>query len=160
MLQQQQLLETNSSKHKWENLRVSTIISGKTADGTSLLKLFLIDYTKLFKVKVNPSCPKCINNYHTNYKLKLHEMDNNCDYKLKKMYAGIPLQFGSSTFLTNTNLTNELAEILIANRKSKKPNFKASDIFEKYPVEQVEVKEVEVVQAKPKKKRNTRKKRE
>ena len=143
-------------------MSISAIISGKADDGTRLLELFLKDYTKLFKAKVNPNCPKCLNNYHKNYKLKLHEMDNNCDYKLKKMFSGVPLKHGSNIFLTNNRLTNELAEEYIKIRKAKKPSFKPSDVFEKYPAEVVEVKEpVEVKpEQKPKEKCKSRKKRE
>lgn len=142
-------------------MSISAIISGKADDGTRLLELFLQDYTKLFKAKVNPNCPKCLKNYHTKYKLKLHDMENECDYRLKKMFSGVPLKFGSNIFLTNKSLTNELAEEYIKIRKAKKPSFKASDVFDKYPAESIEVKEpVTVTPKKPRKKRKPRKKSE
>ncbi len=48
------------------------------------------------------------------------------NYKLKEKYNGLPLKFGSNIYVTNINLTDEYAEILL-----KKHN--AEDIFDVYP---------------------------
>lgn len=144
-------------------MTVQNIIGGKTADGVKYLELFLQDYTKLFSTKVNPNCSKCISGYLNKYKLKIFDMDSNCDYKLRKKFNGIPLSFGSSTFLSNGNLTNKLAEELVKNHKAihakKGTTYNIDNYFEKYPknwdIKDVEEKEAKEV--KPKNKRKPRK---
>jgi len=94
-----------------------TIASGVDSDGTKYLQLFLIEYTKLFPGTVNPSCNKCLSDYVTKYKKamstnKLHP--ENSGYKLKAMYEGIALEFGSQIFVTNENLTDEYAKTLLS----------------------------------------------
>lgn len=142
-------------KLRWETMNIEQIIGGKTPDDVRLLELFLQDYSKLFSTKVNPSCNKCLQGYLVKYKQKLQEMDSNCDYKLKKAFEGIPLAIsgkGSSTSLNNSNLTNALAEKLIK-RLSKNKNFQVSQIFEKFPVEEIKVK---AEQVKPRRRRSSK----
>lgn len=115
-------------------MKIETIIGGKTADNISYLKLFLIDYKNEFHVEnVNASCQKCINSYHTEFIKKFTKMENISKYKLLPKREGLQLEFGSSIFVSNRNLTDEYAEILIARYKAIKADFKMSDLFEIYP---------------------------
>lgn len=58
---------------------------------------------------------------------------NRSQYKLLKKRNGIPLEFGSAVLVTNANITDEYAEILIKRYKKVNPNFKLEDLFEVYP---------------------------
>jgi len=84
-------------------------------------------------------------------------METNCNYTLHKKYNGIPLEISgknSSISVTNANITNEYAKILL--KRFKEPSM----VFSKFPKEEVkedikeEVKEV----ATPKKRRRKTKK--
>ena len=119
-------METNSYKYNWENYDIEKIIGGVSPDGTRLLKLFLIDYTAMFDEVVNPSCSKCMNNYLSKFKLKIYEMQNNSQYRLKEKYNGIPLNFGSAVLVNNSNLTDEYALELLE-------RFEKETIFDKFP---------------------------
>lgn len=129
-------METNSYKHNWEGYDIEKIIGGTAPDGTRLLKLFLIDYTSMFDEVVNPSCSKCMNNYLSKYKLKIYEMQNNSQYRLKEKYNGLPLSFGSPVLVNNSNLTDEYALELLKNNE-------AETIFDKFPKKEVKKIEVE-----------------
>ena len=48
------------------------------------------------------------------------------EYQLKAKYNGIPLEFGSQTFVTNANITKEFAEKLL------KTHPRGSDLFDVY----------------------------
>lgn len=117
--------------YNWKTYNLENIISGKTADGVSLLKLFLKDYMSLFNVKtVNPQCNSCLRTYLNDYKLKLNDMSNDCNYRLKTKYNGLPLEVSgknSAISVTNANLTDEYARTLLKRYKS------PADIFDKYP---------------------------
>ena len=121
-------METNSFKYNWEGYDIEKIIGGVALDGTRLLKLFLIDYTTIFDEVVNPSCSKCMGNYLLKYKLKIYEMQNNSQYRLKEKYNGIPLDFGSAVLVNNSNLTNEYALELLK-------RFDKETLFDKFPKE-------------------------
>lgn len=119
---------------QWHTMKLETIIGGKTADNISYLKLFLIDYKNEFHVEnVNAACQKCINSYHTEFIKKYTKMENVSKYKLLPKREGLQLEFGSSIFVSNRNLTDEYAETLIARFKAVKKDFKMSDLFEIYP---------------------------
>lgn len=110
----------------WENEDIKNIIGGKTSDGVSLLKLFFIDYQKLFnEKKLCASCNNLIVSYHKKYKNKKMEIENTCQFRLKLKYNGIALKFGSATYVNNGNITNEYAKILLDSFGAK--------IFEKMP---------------------------
>jgi len=130
MQQLQPLLETNSYKYNWEGYDIGQIIGGASPDGVRYLKLFLTDYTALFSEVVNPGCSKCLNNYLSKYKLKIYEMQNNSQYRLKEKYNGIPLGFGSAVLVNNSNLTDEYALELLQ-------RFEAETIFDVYPVKEI-----------------------
>lgn len=121
----------NSLKHKWEEYSIEYIVSGKTTDNVPLLKLFLIDYSKLFHTStLNPSCSKCLQDYLNNYKNKINKMENpnTSQYRLKEKFNNIPLEFGSNIFVNNNNITDEYAEKLLE-------RYNAEKIFDVYPTE-------------------------
>ena len=123
-------METNSFKYNWEDYDIEKIIGGVALDGTRLLKLFLIDYTTMFDEVVNPSCSKCMGNYLSKFKLKIYEMQNNSQYRLKEKYNGIPLNFGSAILVNNSNLTDEYALELLK-------RFDKETVFDKFPKEKL-----------------------
>jgi len=92
---------------------IYTITAGIGSDGTRYLQLFLQEYTKLFKEKVNPACPKCLNEYLTRYKNYYKEMANTCKYRLHAKYENIPLEFGSPILVNNANITEDYAKKLL-----------------------------------------------
>lgn len=138
----------------WHNIGLSLILTGKTDNGEAFLKLFLKDYVSLTHESVNATCQKCIKSYFDKY-IKLTTMsENKSNYKLHPKREGLQLKFGSNIHVTNNNLTDEYAEILIARYKELKPDFELSYLFSEYPKEQIEV-EAEIV--KPKRKRRQKK---
>lgn len=123
----------NLSRHKWEDYSLESIIGGKSSDGVSFLKLFLIDYSKLFHTTtLNAGCQKCIKDYLTNYKNKINKMENpnTSQYRLKQKYNNIPLEFGSNIFVNNNNITDEYAQTLLM-------RYSAEKIFDVYPTIEV-----------------------
>jgi len=92
---------------------IATLTQSVTGKGVPYLELFLKEYTSLFGGPVNPSCPKCLTSYLTNYQNHFKAMQNTCTYKLHKKYENMPLQFGSPILVNNSNMTNEYAEILL-----------------------------------------------
>lgn len=68
-------------------------------------------------------------------------MENNSKYQLKPKYEGIALEFGSQTMVNNSNITDDLAKKLIKRLEKENKDFKVSDLFEVFPVEEIKVKE-------------------
>jgi len=102
----------------WLGLDKETIFKDNDADGNRYLNQFLRDYERIFNITdFNAGCEKCLNDYYI--KLITHlEMGNTTEpkeYQLKPKYNGIPLKFGSSVMVTNTNITKEYAKFLIKN---------------------------------------------
>jgi len=92
---------------------IATLTRSVTGEGVRYLELFLKEYTSVFKVKVNPSCPRCLNGYLTKYKNHIKAMANTSQYRLHAKYENIPLEFGSPILINNSNITNEYAQILL-----------------------------------------------
>lgn len=140
---------------EWHKIDTSRIISGVTADGSSLLKAFLIDYKQEFNVEVvNPSCGKCIQSYHKEFIKKYSNMENTSNYILHKKRENLRLKFGSPIFVNNKNITDEYAKILIERFEKTNKDFKISDLFDKYPKETKKVEETKEVAPKRKRSRN------
>lgn len=99
---------------------IHTIAISKGSDGTGYLQLFLQEYTRIFKEKVNPSCPKCLNDYLTRYKNHYKAMENTCKYRLHAKYENIPLEFGSPTLVNNGNITDEYAMKLLEQKNGER----------------------------------------
>lgn len=104
-------------------LDYNTIATGVNSDGVKYLQLFLIEYNTIFPGTVNPSCSKCLQGYITKYKKAMSKNDthpDNSGYKLKAMYEGIPLEFGSQIMVTNANLTDDYAKVLLSHDDGKR----------------------------------------
>lgn len=99
---------------------IHTIASSRDSDGTGYLQLFLQEYTRIFKEKVNPSCPKCLNDYLTRYKNYYKQMANTCKYRLHAKYENIPLEFGSAILVNNGNITDEYAQKLLEQKNGER----------------------------------------
>lgn len=121
---------------EWHKISLDMIIGGKTSDNVPYLQLFLIDYKKEFNVEVvNAACRKCIYSYHNDFIKKHTDMSSNSKYKLLAKREGLQLDFGSSHFITNANITDAVAEKLIKKFKGLNSDFKMEDLFEIYPIE-------------------------
>lgn len=59
-------------------------------------------------------------------------MENQSNYRLKEKYNGLPLEFGSSIYVTNANITDAYAKKLLK-------NYKAESIFDVFPKEEINV---------------------
>lgn len=132
----------------WYEMQLSKIIGGKDSDGVAYLKLFLIDYKQEFNVEtVNPSCKKCLADYHDKFIKKYSNMENTSNYRLHKKREGLQLEAGSSIFVNNRNITDKYAGKLIERFKKINPNFKMSDLFDIYPtdVNKINVVDEEIV---------------
>lgn len=99
---------------------IHTIATQRGSDGTGYLQLFLQAYTSIFKEKVNPSCPRCLNDYLTRYKNYYKAMQNTCKYRLHAKYENIPLEFGSPILVNNSNITDEYAQKLLEQKNGKR----------------------------------------
>lgn len=143
----------------WHKIDIGQIIGGVAPDGSPLLKHFLIDYKQEFSVQVvNASCHKCINEYRHEFVKKYGDMENTSNYRLHKKREGLQLEFGSSIFVTNKNITDDYAEKLIKRFHDLKNDFKLEDLFSHFPqpkTEKVEIEETttEVVEEKKPRKR-------
>lgn len=135
----------SSHKHNWLEYDIENIIGGKSADGVSLLELFLKDYAKEFNATtLNASCKRCLVDYLQKYKSKFLIMDSNSKYILHKKREGLPLGFGSNIRVNNNNITDEYAIKLISIfKESLGDSFTMDYLFSKFPKE--EVKNIEVV---------------
>ena len=152
---------------QWHKINIGTIIGGKTSDGVPYLKLFLIDYKQEFNVDVvNPSCERCLKNYHNKFIKKYDTMENTSQYKLHKKREGLILKFGSAIIVTNKNITDTYAETLIERFtkvfENKGQEFSLDYLFETYPKEVVKATETQVetetkTVTKPKRTRKKRK---
>lgn len=143
---------------EWHKIDIGQIIGGVAPDGSPLLKHFLIDYKKEFSVQVvNASCHKCINEYRHEFVKKYSDMENTSQYRLHKKREGLQLEFGSSIFVTNKNITDDYAEKLIKRFSDIKPDFELSYLFSQFPETKTEIVETETtqieVEKKPRKKR-------
>jgi len=146
-------------KHNWLEIGIDSILTSKDSEGVRYLQYFLKDYTDLTSVHVNAGCNKCIAKYYNNYVNLISDMENDCNYKLHKKREGLPLEFGSNIRVTNRNITDEYADKLIKRYKEISKDFKLSDLFAKYPVEEIKVEKIEEVKAetKPKRRRKSKK---
>jgi len=106
--------------YDWRKLDKVTVFTGKDKNGNRYLSQFLRDYKKTFNViEINAGCERCLNEYYSKLILKLNTMSDNkkqdCDFKLKLKYQGIPKSPGSRELITNSNITNEIGNYLLNN---------------------------------------------
>jgi hypothetical protein len=124
---------------QFEFLDTNAVLSNVTPDGVRYLELFLKEYSRITgtpESNLNAGCNNCISEYMKTYKLNKNKMASTKNYRLKEKYNGIPLKFGSNTYVSNSNITDEYAEILLEKHK-------AEDIFEVYPKKKTTVKATE-----------------
>lgn len=120
----------------WTKIDTDTIIGGVAPDGGKYLKSFLIDYkTEFFVEVVNASCPKCIKDYHNEFIKKYGTMENKSQYRLHPKREGLQLEFGSSIFVNNKNITDDYAEKLIEKYSKLREDFTLDYLFSHYPKE-------------------------
>lgn len=145
--------------YDWHKMNIDVIVGGVAPDGASYLKSFLLDYKQEFHVEVvNPNCRKCLRDYQNEFIKKYGNMENTSQYRLHKKREGLQLEFGSSIFVNNKNITDKYAEKLIERYKKLIPDFSLDYLFDKYPVieeKEIEIEEttIEKVEKKPRKKR-------
>lgn len=124
--------------YEWQDMNFNTIIGGVAPDGVLYLKTFLIDYKYDFNVEaVNPSCQKCLREYHNEFIKKYKVMNTECNYRLRKKREGVVVPF-TGIRVNNNNLTDELAEKLLT-------KWEASYLFDVYPKEEKKEKQTIVV---------------
>lgn len=96
----------------WSVFDAETVFRGKSPEGTPYLLQFLRDYKRIVNPAEAPvaSCKKCVQKY-LNQLINFKKMDIKIskNWKLKAKYEGITL-FGTGIILTNSNITDELAE--------------------------------------------------
>lgn len=116
--------------HDWRNIDKDAIFTGKDENGNRYLSQFLQEYKQVFaREEINAGCKKCLDSYYEKLIKYLTKMGQKkpSNYKLKEKYNGISLGFGSSTIVSNRNITDKLAEKLL------KDHPRGADLFEKMP---------------------------
>ncbi len=100
----------------WTKIDKVTIFNGKDENGNRYLSQFLRDYQETFHPDIiNAGCDRCLEDYYQKFIKYLSTMSKKeiTGYKLKEKYNGIPLEFGSPVYVSNANLTDELAKKLL-----------------------------------------------
>tara|TARA_R110002012_G_scaffold190633_1_gene358198 strand:- start:7462 stop:8079 length:618 start_codon:yes stop_codon:yes gene_type:complete len=116
----------------WRTLDKDTILTGKDENGNRYLSQFLKEYERTFQPDmINAGCQRCLDDYYNKFLKYLNTMGtkkvNDSGYVLKSKYDGIPLEFGSQTFVRNSTITREQGDQLIKNHK------RGAELFEKVP---------------------------
>lgn len=114
----------------WSKIDKVVIFKGTDENGNRYLSQFLKDYQQLTGAKeLNVGCGNCLEDYYKKYIQNFSTMSkkNKSGYVLKAKYDGIPLKFGSRTFVSNRNMTDQLAKELIKNHP------KGEDLFDAIP---------------------------
>ena len=124
----------------WLEYSLSTIVNDR-----ELFTIFLREVKeKLGVSQPNGGCNKCLNDYLTQLQNKLKpKVMSKSSYKLLAKREGVQLEFGSAVHVTNDNLTDEYAEVLIKKFKEANADFKLGDLFEVYPTENQKTEKVE-----------------
>lgn len=113
---------------EWEKYSLHQIKTESDGAGTRLISLFARDYAKLMNADPCLSCPGLQQRFN-NFITKRNTMKNieNSGFKLKPMYEGISLGFGSQKTLSSANLSDDNAIEFI------KKHPKGVDLFSKLP---------------------------
>lgn len=114
----------------WLKIEKVAIFKEKDENGNRYLSQFLADYKRIFNPDViNAGCDRCLEDYYKNFikHLTMSTTKEENQYVLKKMYNGIPLNFGSPILVTNQNMKKEYAEQLLKNHP------RGADLFDKLP---------------------------
>ena len=111
---------------KWSKYQAAEVRTGTDQDGNRLIVSFAGDYKAVFGADVCPNCngfdQKFINFLNAT---KVMSEKKKSGYVLKKMYQNIPLEFGSSIFVNNENITDEYGSELLKNHPKGKGLFDA-----------------------------------
>lgn len=111
----------------WLKIDKAAIFTGKDENGNRYLSQFLKDYQDTFHPDmINAGCLRCLEDYYKTFIKHLSTMSKkeSTGYQLKEKYNGIPLEFGSPVYVSNANLTDELAEKLLKRHPAGKDLFK------------------------------------
>jgi hypothetical protein len=112
----------------WGSIHPNRIRSGVDSQGRRLILQFAVDFEKKLGYKLDISCPKCFQNDYDKYlKSTIMPDKKKSAWKLKPMYEGVSLGFGSKVIISSANLTDELAE------KFAKEHRKGLGLFSQYP---------------------------
>lgn len=118
----------------WREIEKPAILTGKDENGNRFLSQFLKDYNEIFQPQeINAGCQRCLDEYYTKtikYLNTMQDKKNESGYVLKPKYEGIPLEFGSQTFVNNRNITREHGDKLL------KGHPRGADLFEVVPKKQ------------------------
>ena len=147
---------------KWSEMQFSAILGGVSPEGVKYLKLFLQDVVNILHIKQpNASCNKCLLDYHNQFiALEKPKIMTESKYKLLAKREGVQLEFGSQIHVTNENLTDDYAKILIKSFKELNKDFKMEDLFEVYPIkEEKEIKETNITEVQDENKGNVQRNR-
>lgn len=109
---------------KWDKYQAVEVRTGTDQDGNRLIISFARDYKEVFGSDICPNCngfDRKFNNFLNKTKLMTEKKKSR--YVLKKMYQNIPLEFGSSLFLNNENMTDEYGAKLLKNHPRGKDLF-------------------------------------
>lgn len=112
----------------WEKYSLHQIKTESDGAGTRLISLFARDYAKLMNADPCLSCPGLQQRFNK-FITKRNTMKDiqNSGFKLKPMYEGISLGFGSQKTLSSANLSDEVAVEFI------KKHPKGVGLFSKLP---------------------------
>ena len=99
---------------KWSKYQAAEVRTGTDQNGNRLLVSFARDYKEVFGVDICPNC-NGFNQKFINFLNKTKPMSEKkkSGYVLKKTYQNIPLEFGSSVFVNNENMTDEYGAKLL-----------------------------------------------
>lgn len=116
----------------WRTLDKATILTGTDENGNRYLSQFLKEYEQTFQPDmINAGCQRCLDDYYNKFLKYLNTMGtkkaNDSGYVLKPKYDGIPLEFGSQTFVRNSTITKEQGNQLLKNHA------RGADLFEAIP---------------------------
>ncbi len=114
----------------WTKYKAEEVKTGTDKNGNRLISAFARDYKNTFNQDLCPSCKDFKEKFLRLIK-EIKRMKNTdtkkSGYLLKKMYENIPLKFGSSIYVNNSNITDEYALELINNHP------RGSELFEMTP---------------------------
>ncbi|MAX50547.1 MAG: hypothetical protein CMH22_01030 [Methylophaga sp.] len=116
----------------WRNIDKATILTGTDENGNRYLSQFLKEYEQTFQPDmINAGCQRCLDDYYNKFIKYLNTMGtkvkNESGYKLKAKYDGIPLEFGSQTFVRNSTITKQQGDFLLKNHA------RGEELFEVIP---------------------------
>tara|TARA_R110002167_G_scaffold81296_3_gene222682 strand:+ start:29 stop:433 length:405 start_codon:yes stop_codon:yes gene_type:complete len=129
----------------WNKYSPDTILTGRNKEGVRLIIEFGKDFKNKMGYDLDIGCIKCFRNDFQKFLNRGTMAERKSAYKLKPMYNGLSLGFGSKVYISDQNITDELAERFV------KEHPKGLSLFSEYP------KQEEPKADKPKQKRSRKK---